>query len=59
MIYDIEQALAVVEARMADVAEDASEEAAEAAYSDIVESVMVDCARLTRLELSRRTGVRR
>lgn len=55
----IEQAFAALESAEADVAGDMGEDAVEAGYADIVESVAWWCTPEVRRELMRRTGVDR
>ena len=58
--YDtIEKAFAALELAEEDVRADMGEDAVEAGYADIVESVAWDCTPKVRAELMRRTGVDR
>ena len=59
MYTTIEEAFLALQLAEADVAEDMGEDAVDAAYSDIVESVAIDCVPDVRAELMRRTGVDR
>lgn len=60
MEYDtIEKAFAALESAEEDVRGDMGDDAVEAGYADIVESIAFDCTPEVRAELMRRTGVYR